>query len=96
MITSASTFAMFPDRIDQPVDLAAMLDALAEREDGGIAGAHLVVADDALVDRQARGGGDLGDGPDAGADDHHVGLQRGPVLEFQMGDAAVGADDPAS
>ena len=46
---------MFPDGIDQPVGLAAMLDALAEREDGGVAGAHLVVADDGPVHRQAGG-----------------------------------------
>ena len=44
---------MFPDGIDQPVGLAAMFDTLAEREDVGVAGPHLVVADDALVDGQA-------------------------------------------
>ena len=40
--------------------------------------------------------GDFGDGPDARADDHHVGLQAGPVLELEMGDPAVDlvADDP--
>ena len=68
-----------------------MLDALAEREDRRIARAHLVVADDALVHGQAGRGGDLGDRPDAGADDHHVRVERRAVLELQVGDASVDA-----
>ena len=89
-------FACSQIGIDQSVDLAAMLDAFADGEDVGIAGAHLVVADDALVDRQAGGRGDLRDGPNAGADDDHVGVERRAVLEVQAGDAVVCAHDLVS
>jgi hypothetical protein len=51
-----------------------MFDAFPDREDGGVAGAHLVVADDGPVHRQAGGRGNIRDGPNAGADDHHVGV----------------------
>ena len=89
MITSASTFACSQIGSTSPYSLAAMLDAFAEREDRRIAGAHLVVADDRPVHGQAGRGGDFGDRPDAGADDHHVGVQRGAVFELEVGDAAV-------
>ena len=82
-----------PDGIDQSVRRATMFHTLAEGEDVGVARPHLVVADDALVDGQARGCGDLRDGTNAGAHDDHVGVQARPVLEVQPGDAVVRAHD---
>ena len=50
VIASAQTLRHVPDRRHQAVGLAAMLDALADREDRRVAGAHLVVDDDAALD----------------------------------------------
>ena len=52
---------LLPDRIDEAVELASMLDALSKREDCGIAGPHLIVADDRAIYGEARQHRDLGD-----------------------------------
>ena len=61
-------------RLDQAVADAAMLGAFAEREDIGRAGLQLVVDDDAAVDRDAGVLGQRDIRPDAGGEDHRIGL----------------------
>ena len=87
---------LLPDRIDEAVELSSMLDAFSKREDFGIACPHLIVTDDGAIYGEARQHRDLRYRPNAGADDDHVGFQRGSVLEFQVGDAAIRAGQSLS
>ena len=83
---------LLPQRSDQPVDLAAVLDAFPHREDVVVLDrTHVVVDDDGPFDGEAAGQGHVGVGPDAGGDDHEVALQVADVPEPNAGDL-VGAD----
>jgi hypothetical protein len=50
-----------------------VLDALADGEDVGIAGAHVVADQNAAVDVEAGAASELDVGPDADGDDHEIG-----------------------
>ena len=80
---------LFINGINQTIDFFAMLGALAEGKDAGVAGAKLIVHDDGAVDHQAGRFGFIDVRTNTTADDHHVGVQRGPILEAQAGDFAV-------
>ena len=80
------------DRRDEPVDDAAVLGALADREHAGQARAHRVVDDDAAVADDAHRARELGLRADADRDDDEVGHELRAVGEAQAV-GAVGADD---
>ncbi len=66
-----------------------MLHALADAEYGRVAGAQLVVHDDAALHLQACRLRLVHVRPDAAANDHHVRVEYRAVLELQAGDGAV-------
>jgi hypothetical protein len=69
--------------------------AVADRRDPGVGGAQLLIDENAAVDRQARGGGQLVVSQDADGDQHDVGRMAlaGGVLD--RGDATAAAVDRA-
>ncbi len=80
---------LFVERVDKAVEPALVLHAFPDGEDARVAGAEPVVDDDTLLDFEAGGFRLLDVGPDAAADDDHVGVERAAVLEAQTSDAAV-------
>ena len=66
-------FGLLPERRDQAEDLAAMLDAFADRVDIGIAGAHVVTDDDAAVDIEPGGARQVDIGADADRQHDEIG-----------------------
>ncbi|MEA2137894.1 MAG: hypothetical protein QOG56_1044, partial [Solirubrobacteraceae bacterium] len=85
---------LLPQRRDEPVDLAAVLGALADDVDVRLVHrAHRVVDDDRALDLQAGALREVGVRPDARRDDDHVARKRRAVAELQAGDVAVLAED---
>ena len=70
-----------------------MLDALADREDVGIGGLHVVVDHDAAVDVETGLVGQVHVGTDAGRHHHQLGLERGVVRQRHAFDVPVVAED---
>jgi hypothetical protein len=77
------------DRRHQPVDHAAVLDALADRPDRRIAGAQPVVDHDRPLALQPRRAGELDVRPDPHRDHQQVAVELGAVGEAQAGHPAV-------
>ena len=77
---------LLPDRIDQPIDDAPVLDALAHGKHVRVARPQLVVTHNPALNRQAGVGRNFDNRPNAGADHDHIGLQRRPIGELQSGD----------
>ena len=78
----------FVERRDEAVALAGDLDAFADREDVGIAGAHRPVDDDAAIDGKARLLGERCVRPDADGHDDEVGGNARSVLKHDAFDLA--------
>ena len=76
-------------RLDQAVADAAMLGAFAEREDVRRAGLQMIVDHDAAVDGNAGVLRQRDVGPDAGREDHRVGLDPAAVRQFDAFDARL-------
>ncbi len=68
--------------------------AIADRRDIGVGGQQKLVNDDAVLDGEAGGGGELFVRHDADADDDEVGGQTAPILKHDMCDAAAIAAQP--
>ena len=84
---------LLPQRRDQAVDLAAVLDALADRVDVRVVhGAHLVVDDDRPLDGEPAGDGEVDVRPDAGGDDDHVAFQLRVVQQPDAADLVLAHD----
>src|SRR5439155_10432556 len=81
------------DRVDEAIEPAAVLGTLAERVDTRVAGPQLVVDDDGPLDGEPGLPGHLDVGPDAAADNHHVGFERAAVLKTHAADAAILAEE---
>src|SRR5439155_21030056 len=80
------------DRRPQPVDGLAVLGALADRPDAGMAGPQLVVDHDAPPDLEPRRAGEAHVGPHAGRDDDEAGVELLPAGEPHALGAAVAGD----
>ena len=74
--------ALLEERRDQAVADAAVLDALADREDVGVGRLHVVVDDDAALDGEAGLAPELDVRPDAGRDDDQIGVDAVAVGEL--------------
>ncbi|AQA25381.1 nitrite reductase (NAD(P)H), large subunit domain protein [Rhodococcus sp. MTM3W5.2] len=81
---------LLPHRRDEPVQLAAVLCALADRVHRTLVlAAHLVIDDDAAFDHQSTRAGQLGVRTDSGGDDDHVGGEGAAVREGDTGHAPL-------
>ena len=76
-------------RFDQAITDAAMLGAFAEREDIRRAGLQDIVDDDAAIDGNAGLFRQRGVGPDAGGENHRVGVDPPSVCQFDAFDAGL-------
>ena len=81
--------ALLEQRRDEPVTDAAMLHALADREDVGDRGLHVVVDDDAAVDVQPGFVRQVDVGPDAGGDHDQIRFEAAVVGERDAFDMSV-------
>ena len=79
-------------RLDQPVADAAMLGAFAEREDIRRAGLQMIVDHDAAIDGNAGLFRQRDIGPDAGGENHRVGLEPAAVGQFDAFDPRLAVD----
>ena len=75
-------------RLDQAVADAAMLGAFAQRKNIRRAGLQPVVDDNAAIDGNAGVSGERDVRPDAGGEDHRVGLELLSVRQFDAFDTA--------
>ena len=82
----------FVERRDEPEDLAVEFGAFTKRVDGGIAGGHGGLDEDAAIDGEAGILGYVSIGADAYGHDHEGGFQDLAIGEFDAFDAG-GAED---
>ena len=79
-------------RLDQAVADAAMLGAFAERKDIGCSGLQMIVDDDAAIDGDAGVLRQRDVGPDAGCENHRIGIDPAAIRQLDALDAGLAMD----